>query len=95
MTGTNGETQADRCYMKHKESGASITGTAGPDKLVQWTIQDGKVEGERITFEVRPPEGGRLRFDLRLAGDRMRGAAWGENEGRIMKAQVDVTRTGQ
>lgn len=93
ITGPNGQTQSDRCYMRLQQSGTRITGTAGPDKSIQWKIQNGKSEGTRITFEVRPPEGGRLMFDLRFADDHIKGEARGENQGLTIKAKVNVTRT--
>ena len=95
ITGPNGERQADRCHLELKQSGTSITGTAGPDKSVQWMIQNGKAEGTRITFEVRPPEGGRLVFDLRLSNHHLDGEARGENRGLTIKAKVHATRMAE
>jgi hypothetical protein len=92
IAGPNGQTQADRCYMMVKQSGTRITGTAGPDRGVQWRIQDGKADGDRITFAVFPPEGGRLTFELRLAGGHLKGEARGENQGMAFEAKVDLTR---
>jgi hypothetical protein len=95
IVGPNGQTQANRCYMKVKQSGTRITGAIGPDKTVQWSIQNGKAEGTRITFDVSPPEGGRLTFDLRLAGVHLRGQVRGENRGLTMEAKVHMTRTAK
>ena len=87
-----GRTQADRCYMELRQSGMRITGVIGPDQSVQWSIQNGRVEGGRITFAVFPPEGGRLMFDLRLTGSRLVGEARGENLGLTFEAKVNLTR---
>lgn len=92
IAGPNGQTQADRCYMIVKQSGVRITGTVGPDGGVQWTIQNGKADGDRITFAVFPPEGGRLTFELRLAGGHLKGEARGENQCMAFEAKVDLTR---
>ena len=92
ITGPGGQTQADRCYTELKQSGTRITGVIGPDKSVQWSIQNGRVEEGRIAFAVFPPEGGRLTFNLRLAGGRLRGEARGENRGLSFIAKVDLTR---
>ena len=93
ITGPNGQTQSEGCYMRLERSGGRITGAVGPDRSVQWKIQNGKFEGTRITFEARPPEGGRLMFDLRLAGDHVKGEARGENRGLTFHAKVNLTRT--
>ena len=93
ITGPNGQPQVERCYMELNQSGTGITGAVGPDERVRWSFRNGKAEGARITFAVFPPEGGRLTFDLRLAGSRLTGEALGENRGLAFKAKVDLTRT--
>lgn len=93
IAGPNGQPLAERCYMKLKQSGTRTAGAIGPDKSVQWSIQNGKAEGTGITFEMSPPEGGRLTFDLRLAGGHLRGEAQGENRGPTIEAKVNMTRT--
>jgi hypothetical protein len=92
VAGPNGQTQSDRCYMILKQSGMRISGVIGPDKSIRWSIQNGKAEGAMIPFAVFPLEGGRLAFDLRLAGGPPRGEASGENQGLSFKAKVDLTR---
>jgi len=60
-------------YMVVKQEGGKLTGTIGPGKKNQAPIEDGVVEGERLTFRV-----GAFRFDLRVAagsGDEIRGEA--------------------
>ena len=93
ISGPGGQTQSDRCYMRLQQSGTRITGTVGPSKHVQWKIQNGKTDGTRITLEARPPAGGSLVFDLRLADDRIKGEARGENQGLTITAKVNLTRT--
>ena len=93
IAGPNGQPLAERCYMKLKQSGTRIEGAIGPDKNVQWSIRNGKAGGTRITFDVSPPEGGRLTFDLRLAGGHLTGEARGENRGLTFKAKVNMIRT--
>jgi len=93
ITGADGKTQSDRCYMVLQQKGPEITGTVGPDKSVQWKIENGRADGPGITFAVFPPEGGRLSFALRLAGNHLSGEAHAENQGLSFKAKVDLTRS--
>ena len=93
IAGPDGQPQAQGCIMVLKQRGTSITGFVGPDRSVRWSIQNGRAEGARITFAVFPPEGGRLAFDLRLAGNRLTGDARGENQGQAFVAKADLTRT--
>ncbi len=93
IQGQNGEEKASSAHLNLKQSGADLTGTAGPNETEQWEISKGKVEADRITFEVQQPnEGARLRFDLRLVNDRIQGDVTAEKEGDNRKAKLDVSR---
>ena len=65
ITGPDGETKQDHAFMNLKQNGDEITGTAGPNEERQWPISKGKIEGDKITFEVQTDEP-ILKFDLRL-----------------------------
>ena len=75
--------------LKQKES--EITGTAGENPDRQWAIQKGKVEGNKVTFEVQT-EGPLIKFELTLVGGHLKGEAKAEHEGKSMKAAVDLQR---
>ncbi|MDQ3009089.1 MAG: hypothetical protein M3X11_00075 [Acidobacteriota bacterium] len=87
----DGETKDDTAYMVLKQSGTELTGTAGPSSDQQWTIEKGKIDGNKVTFEVRA-DGPMLKFELTLADGHLKGEAKAEHEGRSMKAAVDVQR---
>jgi preprotein translocase subunit SecD len=92
----------DVAHMVAKHTGAELTGTIGPNTNEQYPIANGKVvtakeDGKdvtRATFEVS--EGGGsgpvLRFELTLAGGRLKGSAKGEHEGHKMAAAIDLAR---
>jgi len=87
----DGETRDDAAYMDLKQSGTELTGTAGPNADQQWTIQKGKVEGNKATFEVQT-DAPLIKFELTLADGHLKGEAKAEHEGRTMKAAVDLQR---
>ncbi|MEP7341576.1 MAG: hypothetical protein ABI977_27845 [Acidobacteriota bacterium] len=87
----DGETKDDVAYMVLKQSGTELTGTAGPSTDQQWAIQKGKIEGNKITFEVQS-DGPLLKFELALADGHLKGDAKAEHDGHSMKAAVDVQR---
>lgn len=90
----NGETKDEMAYMDLKQKGAELTGTAGPSQDEQWPLQNGKVEGDKLTFDVQ--SGGPLiKFNLTLADGHLKGEAKAENEGRTMKAAVDLQRKSE
>ena len=56
-----------------KQDGVKLTGSAGPDAGEQYPIDNGKVEGDRLTFELTSGEW-KFSYDLRRAGqDEMKG----------------------
>src|SRR2546421_11923519 len=81
----DGETKDDVAYMVLKQSGTELTGTAGPGADQQWPLQKGKVDGNKVTFEVQT-DGPLLKFELTLADGHLKGDAKAEHDGHTMKA---------
>jgi hypothetical protein len=92
ITSPDGEQHDSTIVMVLKQKGAEITGTAGPNEEEQFPIANGKVAGEKITMEVLRPEGPSVKFELAIAGDRIKGAANMSNNGETRTAKVDVGR---
>ena len=91
ITSPDGETKDDVAFMDLKQKGAEITGTAGEGPDRQWAIQKGKVEENKVTFEVQT-EGPLIKFELTLVDGHLKGEAKAEHEGKSMKAAVDLQR---
>jgi hypothetical protein len=94
ITSSDGETKDELAYMVLKQNGTELTGTAGPNAETQWPIQKGKVEGNKVTFEVQSNEPV-IKFDLKLVDGHLKGEAKAEHEGKSMKAAVDVQRKAE
>jgi hypothetical protein len=91
MTGPDGETKDGTALLILKQTGADITGTVGPNEDERFTIQKGKIEGDKITLEA--DHGGHtMKIDLVLAADRITGEAHMEADGQTLKAKIDVSR---
>jgi hypothetical protein len=88
---TDEGTKDSTAYMVLTQKGTELTGTAGPDANQQWPILKGKVEGNKVTFEVQA-DGPQLKFELTLADGHLKGEAKADHEGRSMKAAIDVQR---
>lgn len=96
-----GEPKDDVAYMVIKHAGAELTGTAGPSVDQQWPIVSGKVtvatvagkESTKISFDVQLANGPLLHFDLELVDGHLKGNAKAEQDGMMMTAKVDVTRS--
>lgn len=75
-----------------KQTGAEITGSAGPSDEEQMPISNGKIDGDRITFDVNGPDGLMLKISLVLEGDSLKGDVAGSHGGEAMKAKLDLKR---
>ena len=69
----NGEENAGPAFLVLKQEGAELKGSAGPNESQQHPIESGKVEGDRIRFEIKVGEKGTISFDLKLDGDQISG----------------------
>ncbi len=81
-------------FVVLKQSGSAITGTAGPDESQQWEIQKGKIEGSRISIEVKHPESGAVyKVEVTLAGDNLKGDLTATMpDGTAMKGKIELAR---
>jgi len=78
-------------YMDLKVSGETVTGTAGPDEAHQNAISNGKLAGNKLTFEVAQGQG-ILRFDLTFDGESIKGRVAAERDGERKAGRVDLKR---
>ena len=83
---------AGNAFLVLKQSGASLTGSAGPDENQQWAISDGKVAGNKLTGQVTSPDGAIYKFTLSLEGEHIKGSIEVNAGGQAMKGMLDVTR---
>ena len=68
----NGEDQSRPVFLILKQDGQKLTGTGGPNEGQQFPMEKGRVEGDRLVFEV-PAGAGVHHFDLKLSGDQASG----------------------
>jgi hypothetical protein len=76
--------------MNLKQTGAALTGTIGPSEEEQLPIVQGKVEGDKVTIEVKRGEMA-VKVDLTLTGERLKGGATLTGE-RPATAKIDAGR---
>jgi hypothetical protein len=85
---------ASSAYAILKQTGAALTGSAGPSEGIQWPGLTGSIQGSKVTIEVKSAEDGTVyKCVLVLTGDHLKGdvAASGA-DGRAVKATMDLTR---
>jgi hypothetical protein len=84
-------------YVILKQSGSTITGTGGPDANDQWPGLQGKIDGNKVTFEVKSAQDGTIfKCTLMLDGDHLNGDAESKTpDGQVGKAKLNLTRVTQ
>ena len=82
-------------YVVLKQDGGKLSGSGGPTSDHQFPFESGKVDGDRLTFEVPVAGGGgngSFRFDLQLKGEELTGAVEATMGGEKRSAKVSLKR---
>ena len=87
----DGDEQPRPALLILKQDGNKLTGTAGPNAGEQNAIENGKVEGGNLTFEV-PTGDTVMKFALKQDGDQIKGDVTRTHEGELQRAKIAVTR---
>jgi hypothetical protein len=90
LKNAEGATGSGPTYIILKQEGSKVTGTGGPNENEQYPIQNGKLEGDKLTFES-VTGGNTMYFDLRVKGDQIDGDIKG-GEGGKLTAKISVKR---
>ena|ERR1051325_7342973 len=85
----NGKVEEDTIYLSLKQAVNIVTGTTGPTLEKRSPIRNGKVEGNRILFEVPVPNGV-FKFDLYLEDGHLKGDVIANAQGQTIKAVMDA-----
>jgi hypothetical protein len=86
-----GESRTSPIFMTLKQEGGAVSGSGGPNEGEQHPIQNGKIEGDRITFEV-PLSKGTIHFDLKATETEIRGEMRRSRDGSTETAKVSLKR---
>jgi hypothetical protein len=86
----SGDSQA--AYAVLKQAGTGLTGAAGPSSDEQWPIEAGKVEGSKVSFTARAPDGALYHVAVALDGDNATGDITAVVGDRTMKGKIRFSR---
>jgi hypothetical protein len=78
-------------YLVLHQSGDQLTGTGGPSAAEQHPMQNGRVQGDRLTFEVSAGKGTFV-FDLKMTGDEIRGDLQIKDDQQTIGTKVSLKR---
>jgi hypothetical protein len=87
-----GEGDSKPAYVILKQDGDRLTGSAGPNEGEQHSFEGGKVDGNRLTFDVSLGGEGSMHFDLQVHGDQITGQVKRGGESRNEAAKISLNR---
>jgi len=79
-------------FLILKQSGSTLTGTAGQDENEQWPIDNLKMDGNKISGSVSPSDGATYTVTLTVNGDSMTGEVTISDGGQTMKGKIELKR---
>ena len=88
---SDGNVRTEPLLLIFKQDGDKLTGSGGPNEGEQHPMKEGKVAGEKVTFEV-PLERGSILFTLTVTGDQGQGEMKMVREDREQTAKVSLKR---
>jgi hypothetical protein len=91
LTLPDGQSRDGAILMDLKQTGNDLTGTAGPSVEQSGPVK-GKVDGDKVAFDLEGPNGLALHFTLVLADGHLKGDMSADIQGMKMSGKVDVTR---
>ena len=73
----DGENAAKPAYFIFNQDGNKLSGSVGPNESEQDSFEGGKVDGDKLTFDVPqgPNSEGSMHVEMQLKGDQMTGQA--------------------
>lgn len=74
-----------------KQDGNKLTGSGGPDESEQYPIESGKVDGDRVRFELTTGEW-KFTYDLKAAGAKIAGDLEVKSINQARTAKVSLTK---
>jgi hypothetical protein len=92
--GADGNSQP--AYVVLKQDGNKLTGSAGPTESEQHPFEGGKVQGNKVTFDVSLGGGpGSMHFDLQVEGDQITGKVGRSGEDLNEAAKISLKRVAE
>jgi hypothetical protein len=87
------EAKSEPVFMILKQEGSQLSGSGGPTEDEQHPIQNGKVEGDKLAFEI-PTGKGTIYFDLKATDTEIKGEMKRTRGDRTDNARLSLKRVG-
>ena len=93
----DGENDAKPAYAIFNQDGHKLSGSVGPNESEQDSFEGGKVDGNKLIFDVpQGPNGeGRIHVEMQVNGDQMTGRATWSGPGVSGSGKVSLKRVAE
>lgn len=91
----DGENTAKPAYSVFNQDGNKLSGSVGPNESEQDSFKGGKVDGDKLTFDVPqgPNDEGSVHVEMRVDGDQMTGrATWSGTPRHTGSGKISLKR---
>lgn len=93
----DGENDAKPAYAILKQEGNKLSGSVGPNEDEQDSFEGGKVDGDKLTFDV--PQGangeGSIHVEMQVKGDQITGRARWNGPGVSGSGKISLKRVAE
>jgi hypothetical protein len=93
----DGENDAKPAYSILNQDGNKLSGSVGPNESEQDSFEGGKVDGDKLTFDVpQGPNGeGSIHVEMQVKGDQMTGRATWSGPGVNGSGKISLKRVAE
>lgn len=90
----DGENDAKPAYAVLKQEGNKLSGSVGPNESEQDSFEGGKVDGDKLTFDVPqgPNDEGSIHVEMQVKGDQVTGRATWTGPGVSGSGNISLKR---
>jgi len=92
LSAPDGRSQTIPFTFHFTQKGKVLSGTIGPEPARQWKVENGVVDGAKVTFQVQQPDGPLRSFTLTLAKGHLTGTMKLDFNGQTAEVAVDAER---
>jgi hypothetical protein len=89
-----GQTRSEPVYMVLKQEGNKLAGSGGPNENEQNPFEGGKVEGNKLMFDIPLGESS-MHFEMEAQEDQITGEMRRQREGKVETAKISLKRVAE
>lgn len=93
-TGTAGTSErSENVLLILRVNGSYVAGSLGPNEDRRFPIEQGKLAGNKVTFQLTGPNDAIFKFELTWDGDTLKGPCTRSLDGHTENGSIDLKRT--